>query len=100
VFEILDCVEAQIVWMLKYAEEHDLPIERMDSLKHLMARTRVVLQDMERIDTLTLSIRKISPEGIILPKTVPTTVNTKRSPTTSYQNHCQVMLKSNSYGLG
>jgi len=45
-FELLDCVEAQIFWMMTFAKERGLPRERYASLHHLATRTRMVLQDL------------------------------------------------------
>lgn len=48
-FELLDCVEAQLFWMLTFAKEHNLGKERHDSIHHLITRTRLMLQDLANI---------------------------------------------------
>jgi hypothetical protein len=50
VFDLLDSVEAQLNWMLTYAQENNLPEERFESLRHLMARTRLILQDLQELE--------------------------------------------------
>jgi hypothetical protein len=50
-FALLDCVEAQLFWMLKFAEESHAPRERLESLNNLMSRTRAALQELYALET-------------------------------------------------
>jgi hypothetical protein len=47
--ELLDCVETQIFWILHFAEENNVPVERLESLNHLVKRTRVIFQDLQEV---------------------------------------------------
>jgi hypothetical protein len=50
VFELLDCVEAQLRWMVTYATENKLPTERFMSLHHLLARQNVIMRDLQNLE--------------------------------------------------
>ena len=50
VFDLLDSVEAQLNWVLTYAQENNLPNGRFESLRHLMARTHLILQDLQELE--------------------------------------------------
>lgn len=46
-FELMDCVEAQLFWMLSFAKEYRVSPERLDGLYHLITRTRTILQELQ-----------------------------------------------------
>jgi hypothetical protein len=43
---LLDSVEAQLFWMLKFAEENNLPRDRLKALRGLMSRSMGALEEM------------------------------------------------------
>jgi hypothetical protein len=48
--ELLDCVEAQLFWIIQFAKEHNVPQARLESLNHLVTRTRVIFRELQTID--------------------------------------------------
>ena len=49
-FELLDCVEAEIFWMLDFASENNIPPERLSSLNHLVKRTISIFEDLKNLE--------------------------------------------------
>lgn len=67
VFELLDCVEGQLSWMVTYALENNLPTERFTNLHHLLARTHVIMQDLQELELQIANRRNGGPRDKLTP---------------------------------